>query len=111
MKKILVVVIFILMLIPNIVSAENLSNNVYLYESSYGNDVKLLQSKLNEVVSCGLVVDGAFGPLTDSCVRKFQEVYGLQVDGIVGPKTVNKLNELTNKNVVNNNVVYEKIPE
>ena len=32
-------------------------------------------------------VDGAYGPVTESVVRRFQEENGLSVDGHVGPKT------------------------
>ncbi|MFI6765579.1 peptidoglycan-binding protein [Streptomyces sp. NPDC050355] len=38
-----------------------------------------------------LAVDGDFGPRTESWVVYFQDVRGLQVDGVVGPQTWNSL--------------------
>ena len=38
-------------------------------------------------------VDGDFGVLTYSAVNKFQNANGLERDGIVGPKTWEKLKE------------------
>ena len=32
-------------------------------------------------------IDGNFGPVTEAAVRAFQELHGLEVDGIVGPLT------------------------
>jgi N-acetyl-anhydromuramyl-L-alanine amidase AmpD len=32
-------------------------------------------------------IDGAFGPITEAAVKAFQELHGLEVDGIVGPLT------------------------
>jgi hypothetical protein len=59
-------------------------------EGSVGEDVKLLQTMLNNI-SYKLSVDGIFGKLTAAAVREFQGVNGLAADGIVGPKTLGKL--------------------
>ncbi|MEA2466449.1 MAG: hypothetical protein QOJ57_575, partial [Thermoleophilaceae bacterium] len=52
-----------------------------LRSGSTGPDVVRIQSAL------GQMPDGVFGPRTDAAVRVFQGRNGLQVDGIVGPKT------------------------
>jgi hypothetical protein len=54
--------------------------------------VKKLQELLNKA-GYKLVVDGDFGAITEGAVRDFQRTRGLVVDGIVGPKTWNKLYE------------------
>lgn len=46
-----------------------------------GEPVKQVQAKV------GVVVDGNFGPKTESAVRSFQRSRGLVPDGIIGPKT------------------------
>jgi hypothetical protein len=61
-----------------------------LVEGSFGEDVKLLQTWLNNF-SYTLRVDGFFGKLTAGAVRDFQGKNGLVVDGMVGPKTLAKL--------------------
>lgn len=61
------------------------TRNLYLW--STGNDVKWLQYALNrEGYNCG-AVDGIFGSNTQKQVKAFQKAKGLDVDGIVGPKT------------------------
>lgn len=57
-----------------------------------GDDVRAVQRKLQEF---GLLavggVDGLYGPDTEGAVRRFQEQNDLEVDGIVGQKTWEKL--------------------
>lgn len=57
---------------------------------SKGPDVKNLQTILNSK-GYSLVVDGEFGPSTQAAVKNFQRTNGLTDDGIVGPKTWEKL--------------------
>ncbi|HPS81844.1 MAG TPA: peptidoglycan-binding domain-containing protein, partial [Candidatus Limiplasma sp.] len=53
-----------------------------------GGAVRRLQTWLNDVQGGNLLAeDGDFGPTTDAAVRVFQQANGLDVDGVVGPKT------------------------
>ena len=67
---------------------------------SKGNEVKLLQEKLN------LKADGIFGPLTEEAVKDFQRSNGLEVDGIVGASTLSKLNLSVNKRNIKELIVH-----
>ena len=68
--------------------------------SSRGNEVKILQEKLN------LKADGIFGPLTEEAVKDFQRSNGLEVDGIVGANTLSKLNLSVNKRTIKELIVH-----
>jgi peptidoglycan hydrolase-like protein with peptidoglycan-binding domain len=59
-----------------------------LTRGSRGTGVSWLQWYLNKKgASPQLLVDGDFGPATDTAVRSFQRNNGLSVDGAVGPLT------------------------
>jgi len=61
-----------------------------------GEDVELLQEILatdQDVYPEGLVT-GYFGPLTRNAVKKFQKIAGIEQVGLVGPKTLSKINQL-----------------
>lgn len=61
-------------------------NTDLLRKGDKGDDVKLLQHRLN-LLGWQLTEDGIWGVQTDSAVRGYQYRAGLTVDGIVGPKT------------------------
>ncbi len=66
-------------------------------QGSTGNAVRRAQCLLNlSILETNLKVDGSFGPLTTSAVRKFQRCAGIGVDGIVGPITWWHLNYWAN---------------
>lgn len=75
---------------------------------SEGNEVKLLQKKLN------ITDDGIFGKQTEAAVKAFQKQYNLEVDGIVGKDTWNALGikeetkptNSTNSKCVDSSVIY-----
>lgn len=67
-----------------------------LQRGASGADVKELQGFLKQSPDLypeGLVT-GFFGPLTEQAVRRWQEKHGIEAEGVVGPKTRAKLNEL-----------------
>ena len=67
-----------------------------LYKGVEGDDVKELQEFLKQfpdIYPEGLVT-GFFGSLTEAAVRRFQEKNDIETIGIVGPKTLSRINEL-----------------
>ncbi len=53
-----------------------------------------VQARLNNLGFNPGPIDGLDGPQTQAAVTAFQKAFGLLVDGIVGPQTRGKLNEL-----------------
>ncbi|MEK7113862.1 MAG: peptidoglycan-binding protein, partial [Patescibacteria group bacterium] len=76
------------------------AHNFYAYLSKANryvqdkNEVRALQVFLNEYASYGLVIDGDFGPASESAVINFQGRNGLVADGIVGANTNTKINQI-----------------
>jgi peptidoglycan hydrolase-like protein with peptidoglycan-binding domain len=68
-----------------------------LRQGSTGPDVVVLQTALNRIsqsypaIPKIPAVDGIFGSRTEAAVRKFQDVFNLSADGIVGPATWNAM--------------------
>ena len=64
-----------------------------LQQGSRGPNVVTIQVELNRIaqnypaIPKIPVVDGIFGPITEASVRRFQEIFDLTPDGIVGPAT------------------------
>jgi peptidoglycan hydrolase-like protein with peptidoglycan-binding domain len=52
-----------------------------------GNAVRQLQRALRRTPRIGFLVDGVFGPVTETAVNEFQQGAGLVADGVVGPLT------------------------
>ncbi len=71
-----------------------------LREGSRGLNVELMQGYLNRIrknypaIPAITGEKGTFGSQTKAAVRKFQSVFGLAVDGIVGKATWNKISSL-----------------
>ncbi len=72
-------------------AVNNLSpQNSILRQGSRGQIVRYLQEKLYSKLY-PISVDGIFGPNTEKVVKEFQTANGLTPDGIVGPKTWQKI--------------------
>ncbi len=75
---------------------------VALVEGDTGSDVEILQRRLNRIsanfpgIPKITPTDGFFGQSTVDAVEKFQEVFGLDVDGIVGRATWNRIQAIYN---------------
>jgi len=54
---------------------------------SVGQGVRTLQRRLVARGWSKVEVDGDFGPLTQRAIMAFQKEKGLEVDGVVGPRT------------------------
>ena len=93
-KKIIVSAIFLLLTIAFITTL--LLHNAPVVEAlskygSRGSEVRTIQDKLKRWGYYTGNVDGIYGSLTVSAVKKFQQKNGLKVDGIAGTQTLNAM--------------------
>lgn len=58
---------------------------------STGAEVTAIQQTLKDWSLYDGPVNGTYGPLTQAAVKRFQQIKGLQVDGIAGPQTLKAL--------------------
>lgn len=67
-----------------------------LKEGSRGTNVQLMQEYLNGIAKYQLAIpridaDGIFGPKTKEAVKLFQQLYNLDIDGIIGKNTWDRI--------------------
>ncbi|CAG1021766.1 partial zinc D-Ala-D-Ala carboxypeptidase, partial [Patescibacteria group bacterium] len=73
---------------PPPIPKQDASGRPTLRRSSQGDLIRVVQKKIGIPISD---IDGKFGPNTEAAVRRFQSNHGIVPDGIVGPKTWEKL--------------------
>ena len=98
MRKKLIGFIGIMLLVISFITILALQNNEVLALSKYGSrgsEVRTIQDKLKRWGYYTGNVDGIYGSLTVSAVKKFQQKNGLTVDGIAGTKTLNAMGIMT----------------
>jgi len=66
----------------------------FLKKGAKSEKVSWVQESINTLMNAGLEVDGNFGSVTENAVKKFQAANGLDADGVVGPSTIAKLEEM-----------------
>lgn len=66
---------------------------VTLRKGMLGKNVFLLQKNLN-TLGFNLATDSLFGPQVEACIKTFQVNYKLQSDGVAGPLTLKKINDV-----------------
>ena len=98
MKNKIIGFIAIMILVISFITVLAVQNNEVLALSKYGSrgsEVRKIQDKLKRWGYYTGNVDGIYGSLTVSAVKKFQQKNGLTVDGIAGTKTLNAMGIMT----------------
>ncbi len=77
--------------IDDYVSSGSSSTTYQLY--STGSTVLFIQTALDKLDFYSGELSGHYGPKTEAAVKAFQKAHGLNNDGVVGPKTLEKISE------------------
>lgn len=82
-----------------------------LREGSTGEAVRQLQIRVAGYPGSGaqLVLDGSYGPATKAAVQRFQSAYGLTADGIAGPQTFARIDQLQDNDCTPVNFAYAEL--
>ena len=89
-SKLIIILAICLFILPTQEKVDAFSNQV-IQQGSVGDDVIELQSRLQYLGFYNGKIDGAFGWGTYWGLRNFQYEFGLQIDGLAGQTTKNKL--------------------
>lgn len=96
-KKVCLVMVAFSILFGNASYADAFSGQV-IQKGAFGDDVIELQSRLQYIGYYKGQIDGDFGWGTYWALRNFQNDYGMEVDGLAGPETRQKLVNASNYN-------------
>ncbi|KIL48953.1 germination-specific amidase [Jeotgalibacillus alimentarius] len=91
MKKQYIATILICLLFLSNSSAANAFSGQVIQKGAYGDDVIELQARLQYIGYYTGQIDGDFGWGTYWALRNFQQDYGMDIDGLAGPETRQKL--------------------
>ncbi|MGH8794911.1 MAG: D-Ala-D-Ala carboxypeptidase family metallohydrolase [Stackebrandtia sp.] len=82
-----------------------------LKEGASGEDVRQLQIRVAGYPGYGAIlgIDGAFGPATKGAVTRFQQAYGLGVDGVAGNQTYSKIYSIQSSDNTPANFTYGEL--
>ena len=89
-SKLIIILAICLFILPTQEKVDAFSNQV-IQQGAVGDDVIELQSRLQYLGFYNGKIDGAFGWGTYWGLRNFQYEFGLQIDGLAGQTTKNKL--------------------
>lgn len=96
LRKCLLLIVFAMIALLSIPHSSFAFSNQVIQKGAIGDDVVELQSRLQYIGFYNGKIDGVFGWQTYWAVRNYQYEFGLDVDGLVGPKMKEMLVRSTN---------------